>query len=190
MASTVGHALCGVSCLLAVIAASPGRPIPFTFRSVALFVVLANLPDIDFLAGYLWASDPHLFHQRATHTLAFAGLAGFLAGIVWRGPFGLWTAAGAFSFTILSHDLVDMLSGPAPGFNRSPGLALLWPFDEGMVSAPLTIFAGIRHSTIEELIGLHNVMAMAHECAVFLPIIALLYVWRAKNPRIRANGAG
>ena len=148
-------------------------------------MVLANLPDIDFLAGYLWASNPHAFHQRATHTLAFAVLAGLLAGIVWRRPFGLWPTSAVFIATILSHDVVDMFTGPAPGFNLSPGLALLWPLYTEAISAPLTIFPGILHSTLEDLISRHNVMAIMHEGVVFMPIIALLYVWRAKGLRNR-----
>ncbi|HEV8262294.1 MAG TPA: metal-dependent hydrolase [Burkholderiales bacterium] len=189
MASTVGHALCGVSCLLGVIAASPGRSIRCTYRSAGLFAVLANLPDIDFIAGYLLASNAHAFHQGATHTLIFAAAAGLLVGCLWGRPYGLWPASVVFIATILSHDVIDMLTGPAPGFNRSPGLALFWPFDTTVISAPVTIFPGINHLTIEEFVRWHNVVAVAHEIVVFMPVIALLYVW-GRNRGSRTTRAG
>ncbi len=173
--------MCGITCLLGVIAASPGRSIRCNYRNAALFAVLANLPDIDFIAGYIFASDPHAFHQGVTHTLVFATAAGLLAGLVWGGPYGRWSASGVFIATILSHDVIDMLTGPARGFNRSPGLALFWPLDEAVISAPVTIFPGILHSTIEDLLSGPNFLAVLYEIAVFAPIVVLLYVRQAER---------
>jgi len=184
MSSTVGHALCGVTCLLGATAIIPRGSFHFNWRGVALFMTLANLPDIDFLVGYLVASDAHAFHQGPTHCLLFAVVMGLLLGFVFRRRLGLWPATIAFTLTIVSHDVVDVFSGPAPGFNRSPGIALLWPFDTEMVSAPFTIFPGILHENLEQLVSLHNAIAMIYEAAVFLPLIALLLLWLAKRGRI------
>ena len=184
MPSTVGHALCGMSCLLAANSARPDRAIPLTGRNALLFAVLANLPDIDFLVGYALEGDLHAFHQGPTHSLLFAVAAGVLAGFAWRGRLGHFSAAAVFSATILSHHVLDMLGGPALGFNRSPGLALLWPFDTTVWSAPFTVFPGIAHGAFSDLISWHNAKAIMYEILVFVPIIALLYVRQAEN---RAN---
>lgn len=186
MPSTVGHALCGVSCLLAANTAKPAS-IPLFPRNALLFMVLANLPDIDFLIGYAVAGDPHAYHQGPTHSLLFALVAGVIAGFAWRGRLGRWPAAAVFSATILSHDVIDMLAGPAPGFNRSAGLALLWPFDSRTISAPVTIFPEILHMSFADLFGWHNAIAIAHEIVVFLSIIALLCIWRAVHRRSRTG---
>ena len=187
MASTVGHALCGISCLLGVSGANPGRPIPLTLRSAALFMLLANLPDIDFLVGYIVAQDPNAFHQGPTHSLLFAMVAGLLAGFAWRKQLGLRLASVAFTAAVLSHDVVDILTGPILGFVRSPGLALLWPFSTEKISAPFTLFPGILHLTFGELVSWHNMTAIAFELAVFIPIIVLLYKWKAKMYSNREN---
>ena len=174
MASSVGHALCGISCLLAVNAASPSRSIVVTGPSALLFIALANLPDVDFLVGYLVARDPHWIHQGPTHSLLFAVAVGLLAGFAWRKRPGPWLASAVFAATILSHDIIDIFTGPAPGFNRSPGLALWWPLETELISAPVTIFPGIRHLTLSDLVSWHNFMAIILETAIFMPIIALL----------------
>lgn len=189
MASTVAHALCGISCQLGLAGANRRRSIPLTFRSAALFMLLANLPDIDFLAGYLVARDPNAFHQGPTHSLLFAMVAGLLAGCAWRQQLGFRLASVVSTITILSHDFIDILTGPSLGFVRSPGLALWWPLGTEKISAPVTLFPGILHLTAGELVSLHNVFAVGFEIAVFIPILVLIHLWQAKILPERENCA-
>lgn len=185
MASTVAHALCGVTCLLAAAATRPGESLRVSCASVATFALLANLPDIDFVIGYLLASDAHAFHQGATHSFAFAVVSGALLALLFR-PYPVAPTAAFFILTILSHAAVDMLTGPTTGLHPSPGIPLWLPFASGMVSAPVTVFLGIQHQDLEHLFSLHNVTAMVREAAIFLPLMMLAYLWAAKKRRLGA----
>ena len=185
MASTVGHGLCGIACLLGAMAMRPPGTVRLSWKSAGLFAVLANVPDADMLFGLIVASNAYAFHQGPSHSLLFAAGVGILGGIALRNDQGLWTATGACFAASVSHAVIDVLSGPMPGFNPSPGLALFWPFSSEMVSVPVTLFHGIHHGGVEQLASLHNAKAVLHEIAVFLPVIAVLLFWVAITRRIR-----
>lgn len=186
MASTVGHALCGMICLLGTKPARLSSAVTLSWFSVVLFMVLANLPDVDFLLGYLLVADPRAYHQGPTHTLAFALGVGSLVGVVShaRLRMGRWPAAAACVLVICSHLVVDLFTGPFPGLNPTPGIALLWPFSAAPWPAPVTLFLGIRHDSVAALIGPHNARAIIREILILAPLTALLLVC------IRRNGRG
>jgi hypothetical protein len=86
-------------------------------------VVLANLPDLDMLAGLLFRGDGNAFHRGPTHSLLFALAMGWVASNAWRH----WLRDETFSFPfsvglILSHVLADAL------FTTSP-VSFLWPLE-------------------------------------------------------------
>ncbi len=88
----------------------------------ALITVLANLPDVDILAGLLFQGNGNFFHRGPTHSLLFAILAGYAVSHLWR----LWDRIPRLGFPlcfgmVFSHVLADML------FTSSP-VSLLWPF--------------------------------------------------------------
>lgn len=91
---------------------------------VALFVVvLANLPDIDIVAGLLLQGNGNAFHRGPTHSLLFALLIGFLASNAYR----LWSRIPKMSLTncflvILSHVVADLLFTAAP-------VSFFWPLE-------------------------------------------------------------
>jgi inner membrane protein len=184
MASTVGHALCGVACLLGTRLALPAQAPPLETRSVVLFALLANLPDLDLALG-LAVGDAQRFHGGATHSIAFAAATGLIAALALRGALGALQAWLIYSVTVLSHVAVDGLLGPQLGWHASLGARYLWPFIEERVgSLPLTVLLGIRHGDMGTLLGAHNARAIALELLVLLPVVGLM--WKLDSGRQQA----
>lgn len=177
MSSTVGHALCGIACLLAARAASP--PAASTFAGwywLPAFALLANVPDLDFLAGFVLYRDFHRFHSGPSHSLLFAVCAAALVSLA-LGSRRCWLAFPWIAAALVSHVLIDLFTGPVLGWQVSYGVPLWWPFDGARVRMPLTTFFGVEHSTLNDLLSWHNVKAMVTEIATFAPLVVLLWVW-------------
>jgi len=93
---------------------------------LGLFVyitVLANLPDLDVLAGLLIKDNGTAFHRGPTHSLLFAVIAGYLASRI-----GRWwryiprLEFGVCTLLIFSHVAADLLLTSAP-------VSLFWPLE-------------------------------------------------------------
>jgi inner membrane protein len=96
------------------------------WRTMALFVALATLPDADVLLVSLGASDLGPFgHRGAMHSFAMAIAAGAACAFAarrWRWPVVRTALAGAAA--IASHTLLDLLGA------GGKGLPLLWPLSD------------------------------------------------------------
>jgi membrane-bound metal-dependent hydrolase YbcI (DUF457 family) len=93
------------------------------WKVLAFIVVLANLPDVDTIAGLVLAGNGDLYHRGPTHSLVFAFLAGYLASHAWR--LGRFIPRLRFSLCFLivfSHVIADMTLTESP-------VSLLWPFE-------------------------------------------------------------
>lgn len=179
MASTVGHALCGIDCLLLGRMISPKLVNPLSIGSVALVVFLANAPDLDLLVGPMLGKHHHFLHGQMTHSLAFAVLIGLFSWFVLKAVKYEQDKCNAvallISLTLLSHVVVDWFTGPSPGINPSFGTVILWPFVNERLHAPLTLFLGPHHASMKELISLHNVWVMVREVLIFGGLAVLLW---------------
>lgn len=176
MPSTIGHALSGVACLLAGLRHGGNRArFGLNWRQVAGFALIANIPDVDFLLGYLIAGNFHLFHGGFTHSLSFVVVCSLLISIVWKRRHW-WRTWPLIALAMALHLVMDMLCGPMLGNSLSYGVPLLWPIIDERIRMPFSVFLGIEHATQEALFGLHNVLAMAIEVALFVPLIYVL--WR------------
>jgi hypothetical protein len=116
MSSLIAHLAAGAT---AYSCRSPSEPGDLDRGVLAACIVLAVLPDLDYL---LWWAARIRVEPRLTHSLGFAAVS---AGLAWlalrRHPLSLLAAA-------LSHELLDFLVGVHP----SPWL---WPFvSEAFVS--------------------------------------------------------
>ncbi len=93
------------------------------WRTLALFVALATLPDVDVLLVGLGASEAGPFgHRGAMHSLAMAiavGAACAIAARRWHWPVVRTALAGAAA--IASHTLLDLLDA------GGKSLMLFWP---------------------------------------------------------------
>jgi membrane-bound metal-dependent hydrolase YbcI (DUF457 family) len=178
----VGHTLAGIA-----IALNVERP-PF-WKTTSLFAVVllaANLPDFDFIPGYLMG-DAARFHWGPSHSIAATILAGLAAGLVcwkWRGPF--LRPALIISAAWASHILLDLLLGPVKG---APfGLELFWPFSHRRVMLPWSVFLlypgdQIHENPFSALLHPRVWPLVARELMVLGPFV--LAAWLIKIARVR-----
>ena len=174
MPTPIGHSLAGTAIRLAA-----GKSVAARWWTWPLIVVLANLPDIDFLPGYL-VGDPRKYHWAATHSIAAALIVGLLVGAVvrWRGgrfalPFTIATAA------YLSHILLDTLIGPGP--TPSLGLMVFWPFDTSRYMFPWSVFRMAPASIASDgpigaLFSVGILPVIAREVLVLGPVVTACWV--------------
>jgi membrane-bound metal-dependent hydrolase YbcI (DUF457 family) len=178
MASPVGHSLIGCS-VYALWFVRSGTPLPPAGYSrpglVAAFIVMANLPDIDFLLSWMASGNPNTYHFGWTHTLVFALIVSATAGPFLkldrsrlRGVLIALTAVG-------SHTIADFFTGPIWGFSRTYGIPWLAPITMERVHSPLTLFVGTRHQTLDQLFSLHNILWSGYEFLLLSPVLYIIH---------------
>lgn len=181
MASPIGHGLVG----LAAVRLAPGgaRRVPVWWYALA--VLLANLPDFDFLPGIL-IHDAGRFHRGASHSLLAAGVVGVIAGLLARrARLAAWRFGAACAALYASHLVVDF-------FSEDPvapvGQPLFWPLSLRVIS-PWTPFLGVSHDGtglgdfIASVLTGANALVIGREVAVLAPILALAWLYGARRER-------
>jgi inner membrane protein len=190
MPTSVAHILGGYAALEAGSPPQQRRGIYFL-----LFVVVAsNLPDLDFLPGYLIGNEG-LFHRGASHSI--------LAAIIVAGGLGLALGSrlGGFravaGWTLLaygSHIVLDMVVPDPSG--KGGGVALLWPFLGTEVATPipgLSILDPIRwfegHELqagfLRALLSLDGLRIFLVDAALVMPLVPLAWGVRSLRDRRR-----
>lgn len=136
-------------------------------------VVAACLPDIDFLWGR---------HNLETHSVGFALLVGF--GVLgWSRSVRL---ASACVLAVGTHVLFDWL-----GSDTTPplGVLALWPFSQQFYFADAFVFEAISRRYWLPNFVQHNLLAVAQEIVILLPIA--IGVWwirgRGGHPEARRS---
>ena len=140
------------------------------------YMAVANLPDADFLLGFVLGT-PGTFHRGVSHTLLAALVFGLLAGAVLRWCLrDRWLPASAMLAAVYaSHLLVDALTIDARG---PAGAQFLWPLSAAYYIAPVTFFGEILIDGTSRLGFLATVLApqtlpvLLHEAAVAVAVVA------------------
>ena len=158
MPSPIGHALGGA--IVGLLMTPLGR-------DVAIVAAAACAPDIDFAWGR---------HNRETHSLFAAVVAGFLVWLATRRP----RLALACALAWTSHVLFDWL-----GSDDSPplGVMALWPFTSNFYFAEAYVFEAISRRYAEPGFWEQNTWALVKELLMLLPPAALLWFWRQRETR-------
>ena len=149
MATTVAHGLMGIAVYCAARECLPTlKQLPLSPKMLILAAIAANIPDFDIVVSFLLLGDHKLLHGVGSHSFLFATL---VAVMVWSvGRTKQWP--NSFSLlaflVVLSHVVVDWLTGPNLGLHSSHGSAFLWPLIETPISAPITVFKGVNHSAL------------------------------------------
>jgi inner membrane protein len=188
MATPFGHSLAGFAVHTFVPSVNRDR------LSLAVCIIMANAPDLDFLPGIL-VGRPALYHQGITHSIGFALLVSLGTAAVYR----TWGKSFSLIFTsallaYLSHLAIDFF-GPD---GRLPyGEPLFWPISDSHFISPVPVFLGAHHaastfgSTQEWIRGIltaHNIRAIVLEIVLILPF-ALFGLWFKKSPTQETLGA-
>ena len=176
MPTPVGHALGGV-----ISASLFKKEKTKNWIIFAIVLVLAELPDIDFIFGIV-AGEPNKYHHQFTHSFLFVLIAALVAAAIisqigimqFSKSFVLFSIAGA------SHVLFDLL---ALDTSEPYGAQIFWPFWNGYVISPITIFSDVQRSSsasafLPSLFSLHNLKTVLVEVVVLGPV--WLIVWARK----------
>jgi inner membrane protein len=149
------------------------------WATLALFTILATLPDIDVLLVSFGASEKGAFgHRGALHSLTMALASGVFCALAarrWRWPVMRTALAGAAA--VASHTLLDLLDA------RGKGLALFWPLSSARYHSPWRLLPDAPRGL--KLLSGSGLLEFVTEFALFLPI-TIYALW----PQIRARYAG
>jgi len=186
MPSPIGHALAGAAAAWAADLV-PGDRVWRTAPRYASWyakagngltlacVCLAVLPDIDLV---MLPFTPQV-HRTATHSIGAVLLVGLVAAVVariGRRPVARVSLMCAAAYA--THLLLDWL-----GADRFPpfGLQMFWPFNDGWFISGWDLFPQTaRRQLLSPAIIRLNVIAIAQETAILLPIVVALWLVRVK----------
>lgn len=174
MASPVFHGWVGAG--LAYVAAGDARLPLWTslHRSAPLLmaaVVLACLPDIDYLPG-IWSGSLNAMHQQGTHSVAWVLLA---SAVLWG--LGRWWKPAAFGwrtflFIVLligSHLVIDLFTADGA---EPYGIPLWAPLSAQHVQGPVALLPAWEKSTLGEVWCGANLRPLAIEMGAGMLVAA------------------
>jgi inner membrane protein len=146
-----------------------------SWKKLLLCCVSSNLPDVDFLPGFL-LGKPNYFHHGISHSIGFSVAFALLMGSVFYIKGGSFLRNFLLFFSLyFSHVLLDLLSYDS---SIPYGLTVLWPFTGDYYISPLSLFLDIHRSSesatfITSMFNIHNLMAVLLELALFTPLIVV-----------------
>lgn len=159
-----------------------------TWTALIFSVVVANLPDVDFLPGAL-RNDPVLYHRTVAHTLVAAMLCGLIIAAIltrFRGRF--WEIALLGALVYSSHLFADMIDFGGGNI----GVPILWPLSNAsfsiktplsrMSSTPLVFHRGEgTGGFFASFTGFGFIRALVLQALLFSPL--LLPAWWIRSRR-------
>jgi inner membrane protein len=178
MPSSIGHSLAGY--IVYGITTRPKGVQQWQF--LALCLLAANAPDLDFLPGF-FVGDPNRYHHGFSHSIGFSVLfASFLSIlIVLLKMRGFWPNFPIFLTLSTSHLFLDYLTKDT---SFPYGLPLLWPFSNKYYMASFAFLPYIQRVSsssvdfIRSLFSFHNFCAVTIEFLIFFPLVVLVSVLR------------
>ena len=188
MPTSVAHMIGGYAALESGARRSPRPGIFFLF----LVVIVANLPDLDFLPGVL-VGDAALFHRGASHSLVAAVVVALALGAALRGRAGGFKRVAACAFLAYgSHLVLDMIVPDPSGYTA--GVPLLWPLVESEIGAPIPGLGALdplrwfesyelQDGFFHAMLSLGGVRVFLMDAALVSPLVPL--AWGVRRMRVR-----
>src|SRR5437763_4334593 len=183
VASPIAHTFAGFWTFL-ILAAQLKTRLAAQWRQwlpqLGVLILLANLPDLDFLPGCFDGNANHL-HRGFTHSLTFAILISLALSCAWRIVPGFWRSTLLYFIAYSSHLLIDFFTGTKIGWtNTGFGMPLFWPWPKTF-SSPLILIFGIHHKNFAALFSLDNLRACTYETLIFGAITVVASVlWKRR----------
>ena len=186
MPTPVAHSLCGVSVYAFL---RYGKAIEW--RMLILVLLLANLPDADYIPGIL-VGRPNAFHHGWTHSVLFAILvgAGLWLLVYTKEKRGFWPVGVLFLSAVFSHLVLDYFTlDTSPPF----GEQLLWPASGRYFLSPVAVFrdvvkGGTNQQFFQNALHPHNIRTVLTECLVFMPVAVLAEALRRRALKRQKKG--
>jgi inner membrane protein len=172
MPSPVGHSLAG----LIAYQIAPEIDGMARRQVIALYLLAANAPDLDFIPG-LMVGEPNRFHHGVSHSIGLALLFAIAVSLLlrlrqseWR-----WKPFLVFLGLYLSHLLLDYF---AEDHSAPYGVPLFWPASPAYYMSPVPLFSDIHRSNatadfFPSLFSAHNLWSVSLEGLVIVPFLLL-----------------
>jgi len=131
--------------------------------TLGLFLVAANLPDLDFLLRFLPGPGPAPLHQAFTHNLPFVLVTiGLLSLLLPPGPDRWGLVLVGLSHLILDVIVIDLVP--------PVGIRALYPFSDRLFN--FGFFPYVQRGSFKAMATIRNLGVFALEAAVFvLPVV-------------------
>ena len=181
MASPIAHSFAGFWTFL-VLAAQLKTRLATQWRQwlprLVVLILLANLPDLDFLSACFGAKN---LHRSFTHSLTVGILISLALSCVWRIAPGFWRSTLLYFTAYGSHLLIDFFTGREIGWTHTGfGVPLFWPWPKDF-SSPLVLTFGVRYNDLAALFSVSNLWVCAYELLICSAITAVaLALWKRK----------
>jgi membrane-bound metal-dependent hydrolase YbcI (DUF457 family) len=190
MPSPVAHsavALAGFLCL--------ERSLPSLSRRrkgllLAAGVLLATVPDIDFVPGFL-LGDPVRFHRGITHSLTLCLALGLLAYGMLRSILPPASRSSVLAFLLLCPDSHPLLDYAATDASAPYGVPLFWPFSFRHFVSPISLFPKIHRDDasvegfVQTLCTFVNARALFAEALFGGAIVLAVLAFRQRAERAK-----
>ncbi|MER3445440.1 MAG: hypothetical protein C4291_00775 [Candidatus Dadabacteria bacterium] len=183
MPSTIGHSIAGY----VIYRAASEDASRLEWRRLFLYCICSNLPDLDFIPGFLLGA-PNKFHHGVSHSLGFAFGFGFYMSLIllFVKDQSILRSFIIFFGLYFSHVLLDLLS-----YDSSPpyGVPVLWPITDNYYISPISVFSDIERDRASEafirsLFSLHNFLAILIETVILLPLVIMVSFFKKGKVRI------
>lgn len=139
-------------------------------------VVLANVPDLDYVPGLL-AGDLNAWHHGPSHAVLWVVAVAVAVGLATCAALpGRFVTAMGFSLLMMgSHLAADWLTLDI----RPPiGIPLGWPFSTRALSAPWPLFPNFHKGNLSELFSATNLAPVLTELLLAGLLLALIIAWK------------
>ena len=189
MASPIAHSFAGLWSLLFALARYRSQIGESWRRYLApflVFVLLANLPDFDFLIEL--GSHAGEVHRGLSHSLLAAVVVSLGVGSVWRVVPRFWDSVLLYFIAYGSHLLMDLFTGRSLGWTQSgSGIPLFWPWRQEF-SSQFVLFYGVEHANVAALFSIDNLLSCVYELLICGTLtVVLLFLWKPKLKSRRTN---
>jgi membrane-bound metal-dependent hydrolase YbcI (DUF457 family) len=135
-------------------------------KTLLIFILIANLPDIDF-AFYLFLGEKALnLHQYFTHNIFFSAITAFACWPLFKSErerFGLLLVA--FSHLLLDFLTIDLVD--------PKGFRLFYPFSSRLFN--FGVFPYLLKDNWAEVFSFYNLLVISLETALFAVPVFLVY---------------
>lgn len=175
MSSPVGHSLVGLSLYFLWNPYKRWEQVWEQKWEILTAVILANLPDIDILAGMWIYGDRHAVHRTFTHSPFFALLLAIILSLFSPIEKRLQKIFQYF-ILIFSHGFMDFFCGDELGHRSGQGVAIFYPWITKKYTSPFALFPSVDFKL--GIWSLINWETIAFETVVF-GIILLLVIQRS-----------
>ena len=185
----IAHSVAGLAGYVAFKKRNPDSPPKQELFLLGLCLFLANLPDLDFIPGFL-CGEPGRFHHGPSHSLV-VGLVGAL--IFYR--FVEYRLKGISKKRIFGCCLVSLLSHPVLDYfsadtSKPFGVPLFWPFDTEYYMSPFPLFRDVQRNQdtigtfFSTIINTNNAWGIAVESLFSGTILFALFAFKRRSKRV------